>query len=350
MATFTLEKPFTLAEIRMAAQCLSALLETIPLNVSLAEMCEMQASRHEFWQAALEHMKRDQPLHSFIREHWPAMFATPIEIGEQTGSLSTVFDSIASTTQLQLTIQATLRKLIYPVSIMLAGFGTCIFFLLVVVPSMSLGDQDPTKVSALMKTSIALHVFLWAHPMAIAVVGIGLAFWIYSALRQPTAISYLLAGIDHVPILSVAVRELYYGLWARYIALMIQCGVSLQEAIPLSYPLLLEYMVPGLRAIHENARMGYAAAATTTNLPDTDPRHRIPIFIRNAFRLTDQTGNGDRHFNVAADPLIKLGMERIVRFIDMSGHVATAVAGVFAFAPLGMYFSQMIDMITGLTH
>lgn len=348
MTDFTLDRPFTNIEIQMAAQCMAALIGTVALDASIAEMRLMQPARAEFWQAASEHLRRDQPLHTFLSQHWPPMYATPVEIGEHAGELSKVFSSIATTAELQISIHATLRRLIYPAAMICAGAGISLFFMLYVIPVLSAVNSDGSHVSAAMRASIAMHDFVTKHRLVVSAMAVGAVMWLVSIARNPETTARALVVLDHIPLLAESVRSLYYGLWARYIALMLECGISLQDSLPISYPLLLSYMVPALEAVRDNAKLGYANAVDTTRLSQSDPRCGLPIFVRNAFRLTDQTGSGEKHFHNAAEPLVKLGLLRINRFISLAEKVATAVAGLFVMTPVGLYFSQMVDLLNNI--
>ncbi|WP_207002642.1 type II secretion system F family protein [Trinickia mobilis] len=344
MSEAPLTKPFSLQEIRMASMFMTSLVKTVSLDDSLKEMAKLQRQRAEFWLSANSHVRAGQSLSSFLEKYWPLMFTTPVRIGEQSGKLSSVFEKIANTAELQLEIFSTMRKLVYPVGMIVLGMGVGIFFMLSVIPAMASGSERSRSSSA-MKLSLAAHDLVNQHPAILGAVGLGFIAWAFQMLKSPTARSAILAKLDYVPGLGPAIRSLYYGLWSRYIALMQECSIPLQDAIGISQPLLLDYMVPSVEAVRDNARLGFSNAVDLDKVPPGDPRHALPVFLTNAFRMTDNTGSGQIHFEAASTPLVKIGMVQIHRFIDVAQGLSTLIAAAFAVAPMLLYFLQATDLI-----
>jgi type II secretory pathway component PulF len=340
-----LDKPFSLLEINLAAMSLAALAATLSLDLALAELARLQRSRATFWLTASSHVREGKKLSGFLSTYWPAMYATPVAIAEHAGKLPQVLEGLAQTAELQLEIRNLMRKLLYPIAMIIAGVGVNLFMLLTVIPALTFGDGY-RKPSAMMQLSKSVHEFLTGNSVAL-VVGLCLAgVAVFRFARRPDVTSSILSKLDEIPTLASAVRALYFGLWARYISLMQDCGIPLQDALRLSEPLLLPYMVPSIAAVHENARMGYRHALDLDRIDESDPRQRLPVLVCNAFRLTESTGNGSRHFEHAAKPLIKLGMDQIKRFLTYGNNVASIAAAVIAVSPMGLYFTQMSDLIS----
>ena len=339
-----LDKPFSLSEINQAALSLSALVDTLSLDQGLGELAKLQRSRATFWLTASTHVREGKKLSGFLSAYWPTMYATPVAIAEHSGRLSRVLEGLASTAEMQLEIQALMRKLLYPVGMILLGIAVNIFMLLAVIPALNMGGGR--RPSGAMQLSMKVHDFVVGHPLILVVMATGIAFGLYRLVIRPDVSSSLIAKVDDLPVLSGTIRSLYFGLWCRYISLMQECSIPLQDALQLSEPLLLPYMTPSIEAVRLNARHGFRNAVDVDNLPEADPRQKLPTLVCNAFRLTENTGNGRRHFENAGKPLIKLGMDQIKRFTSFSNNAATIIAAVIAVAPMGLYFMQMIDLIS----
>lgn len=339
-----LDKPFSLSEINQAAISLAALVDTLSLDQALGELAKLQRSRATFWLTAGTHVREGKNLSSFLAAYWPSMYAAPVAIAEHAGKLPRVLEGLANTAEMQLEIRAMMRKLLYPLAMVLLGMAVNVFMLLAVIPALNMGGSR--RPSEAMRLSMKLHEFVVGHPVILMVSAGCIAFGLYRLMKRPDVSSTLLAKLDDLPMLSATIRSLYFGLWCRYISLMQECSIPLQDALQLSEPLLLPYMTPSIEAVRVNARTGYRNAVDIDNLPETDPRHKLPILVCNAFRLTENTGNGRRHFDNASKPLIKLGMDQIKRVISVSTNAASIIAAVIAVAPMGLYFMQMIDLIS----
>lgn len=340
-----LDKPFSLLEINLAAMSLAALAATLSLDQALAELARLQRTRATFWLTASSHVREGKALSSFLSTYWPAMYATPVAIAEHAGKLPQVLEGLAQTAELQLEIRNLMRKLLYPLAMIAAGLGVNLFMLLAVIPALTFGDGF-RKPSAMMQLSSSVRDFLNGNSVVIVAALCVAGVAVFRVVRRPDVTSSILAKLDDIPALASAVRSLYFGLWARYISLMQDCGIPLQDALRMSEPLLLPYMVPSITTVRENARMGYRHALDLDRIDEADPRHRLPVLVCNAFRLTESTGNGSSHFEHAAKPLIKLGMDQIKRFLTYGNNVASIAAAVIAVSPMGLYFTQISDLIS----
>jgi type II secretory pathway component PulF len=343
-----LDKPFTLSEIHQAALSLASLTESLTLDQALEEMAKMQRNRATFWLTASSTVLEGKKLSTFLSTYWKPMYAIPVAIAEETGRLPTVMEGLAATIELQLEIRATMLKLIYPLSMIFVGIGVNLFMLLAVIPELQFNDGN--KPSAAIQFSRSVHDFIAGQPLLLLAIAAGIITWIYRLMQQPDVIARLLSKLDDLPALASKVRSLYFGLWSRYIGLMLECGVPLQDALQLSEPLLLPYMVPSIAAVRENARTGYRHAVDLENLPADDPRQKLPVMVCNAFRLVESTGHGAKHFENAAKPLIKLGIGQIKQFLSIAEKASAVVAALIAVSPMGLYFLQMTDLITHAIH
>lgn len=341
------EQNFSLTDLEMAAAFISNLLNSgIPLDQALVEMSKLQKQHEQFWLDASVHCRTGNSLSSYLKEFWPNTVTGPVEIGEMTGQLPEIFRQIEETISLQLEIRKKLGKLKTPAGMIVAGIGVCVFFLIGVIPSLIKGlPKSDTGKSLIVQLSDTIQNVLHNHQLLLIGTIMAVAGGIYMLFKQPETRQAMLAKLDYVPGLGLAIRSLYYGLWARYMSLMTRCGISPIDAIQRSNNLLLPYMVPSVMAIAENAGRGLAEAVDQGRMEEDDPRQQLPVFIVNAFRLTDSTGDSDKHFQAASQPLVNIGMKVIERFIEVSNGAAIAIAAIFALTPMLMYFLQLADVV-----
>ncbi|MCD5327913.1 type II secretion system F family protein [Chromobacterium piscinae] len=339
------KQSFRLVDLKMAASFMHNLLDSgIPIDQALVEMSKLQKPHKEFWLAASIHCRNGYPLSSYLKQHWPSTTTAPVEIGELTGKLPEIFKQVEETISLQLQIRKKLGLLIIPAGYILSGFGVCLFFLIGVIPTLIKGlPRTQGEKSFIVRLTEGIQFLIHDHSLLmlgglVAIIGLGNHLLKQSEVRQA-----LLAKLDYVPGLGMAIRALYYGLWSKYIGVMTGCGIAPIDAIRCSNNLLLSYMVPSVMAIAENAPRGLSEAVDLDRLPEHDPRQHLPVFVVNAFRLTDSTGDSDKHFQKASQPLINIGMEIIERFVDISRLVAIMVAAVVGVTPMLMYFIQMAE-------
>ena len=214
-------------------------MDTLSLDQGLGELAKLQRSRATFWLTASTHVREGKKLSGFLSAYWPTMYATPVAIAEHSGRLSRVLEGLASTAEMQLEIQALMRKLLYPVGMILLGIAVNIFMLLAVIPALNMGGGR--RPSGAMQLSMKVHDFVVDHPLILVVMATGIAFGLYRLVIRPDVSSSLIAKVDDLPVLSGTIRSLYFGLWCRYISLMQECSIPLQDA---SCPDKLKFVRP----------------------------------------------------------------------------------------------------------
>lgn len=333
-------------DIEMAATLLRHLLSSTTLDQALKEMSLMQKGFSDFWMAAHLHVQSGKTLSSFLEGKWNDTLVTPIKIGELSGDLQFVLAEIEQTLALKRRIKKAFGKLYYPVAMLLGGISAAIFSLMVVVPSLSTGlpkgpDGKSSNQSMVMSISETVTSFLTHNQYLVAGVLAALVLAAIWASQQKEVRNGFLRMVNALPYVGIASRELYFGLWARYIALMTKCGISTIDALAKGAPLLPDHLANATTLVLANASRGFANAVTIPESEPEDPRHNMPVFIINAFRLTDRVGLPEKHFAEASPALVDIGVKRIERFTEWANSICTIAAIVMAVSPMVVYFLQL---------
>lgn len=340
--------PMTLSEIAHAASALANLLRaTIPLGDALGKMPRLQRRHADFWRGASQAVTGGHPLSEVLQGSWPEQWLSAVRAGEQAGKLEEVLGRIEESLQVQLGIRESLRRLLYPAFIMVLGVAGFLFFMVVTLPAIghNLGGRNPDGVMLL---AFALEAFFHQHWLAalLALAGLVTAAvaWARTEAAQQTALALLLK----LPYFGEALRALYFGAWAHYMALMANAGLVITQALALTAKALPEALQEGVHLLERDIRANrrVAEAVDPDALALDDPRQAWPVYIGNALTVGEETGLLDTQLLKAAPSLIKDGTKRLDTAISFAVGIAMALAGAMLAIPMGAYFSQIFTGIS----
>ncbi len=344
----------TLAQIGASASALGNQMRAgIPVKQALSRLPLLQPAYSEFWLRASLLVQSGNPLSELLKEGWPEALLNAIKAGEQSGKLEDVLTRIEETVELQQSLRAAVMQLCYPIGMGLTGFGVFLGFMVFVIPglakAMAKGKGNKSfffELSIWMNTFFNENWHLILLSLAIAITGTVL--W----LRTPEARALILESVFKIPIVKDALRDMYFGLWANYMAMMVTAGITTPEALKLTSKLLPGPLQESVLAFEydlssNNRPMSDAADLSKQESDDLRPVW-WPFYISNAFIIAEQTGEIDRELLRVAKPLIKDGMKTLDRVIGIANIITLILSGLLIVSPLIAYYLEVFSAIKNI--
>lgn len=332
-----------LKQVRTGATSLSNLLHAgVSVHRATSLMSRYQPDFAEFWQRATDGVAEGRQLSVFLEEVWPTTFLKAVKSGEESGKLPDVLKKIRETIELQESLYSMLTGLLYPIVLMLAGIGIFIFFMLSVIPSLakSLGLGKHGLVFELSSAMTKYFNQYWIPTVA----GIVLTtlFFIYW-FSIPENREKLLGWVLLIPGVNRSLRLIFFGLWARYMALVSGTGaVSFIDSLKMTTDILPITLRDGMTIFAEEAvQRGLSDASDPDKQPDGDPRKIWPLYIGNAFSIYDETGKLDLVLASSAESMIDEGKLELKILLNIMYAISLASSALFIAGPLAAYYTQM---------
>lgn len=340
---------FPANDLQYAISSLSNLLSVgIPSADAFREMQFLQPKQAEFWKQSSKLSANGQSLAETLKPILDTSTYAAIHAAENSGTLTEVFAALEKAMEEKRAIRKTMLSIVYPFGMLIAAIGVFLLFLAFVVPALSKSIPNGGEKSSLNVIAESLHDFLVTYDMHIGIgVAIAVALLVHW-LRNPDNRNTIVSMIDQIPLLGVATRDLYYGEWATHMAINTHAGITVIDAIKLTYKMMPAYYHPEVLAVARDAtRIGLAAASSPTHGAN-DPRSKIPFLVANAFRFADRTGSTDIHFQRAGNALIVQGKKRIDLFVSVATSIIIPFAAIINAGAILPYFMQISDSISKL--
>lgn len=325
----------------------------IPLDQAVNRMAQMQPDRSEFWLRAVQEIRAGRPLSASLAEVWPEALVSAVVAGEQSGRIEEVLQRINDTIEIQLTLRKAMNQLVYPIAMAIGGVVVFLVFMIVVIPLLAkvLAGTSGShgQESLIFQLSTWLAATVKENYLTLGAVVVGGAYALWAWLQTPKAKEDIMAFLLGIPVVKEALRDMFFGLWARYMAIMVSAGIPTISALSLTAPVLPTTLRESVELFERDLAYNnktMSESADKAQLPDTDPRARWwPIYISNAFIVAEQTGDIDRELLRAAPSLIKEGVARLEFVIMVATGVTMAVAGILIVSPLAAFYSQLFATI-----
>lgn len=338
----------TLAEIKVAASTLASNCRgRLTMPEAVAMMVTVQPHYADFWREAERSIHAGNPLSTCLPAVWPAALVAAVKAGEESANMEQVFAQISKASEIQQQLRKLLMKLLYPAAIGLAGVVLFFFTMLFVAPNTarSFRAQDANAITQLALSMEALFVPYW--PAVLAALVVSLAFGLKWAASTEGKAALSAIGLA-LPYLGPGLREMYFGIWAHYMAMLCAAGMSTDRAILLTLELMPLPLREGLlvfeRDISRN-NLALSTAANVASLSEADPRQLWPLFVRRAFIVGDRTGDLAGELQRIAPELIALGVEKISLAIEFGNIAATIIAGVLAASSFVGIYAPIIGAV-----
>ncbi len=338
-----------LKEIGASAAALGNQMQAgIPLDQALRRLAQMQPAYAEYWSRAVLSVQAGRLLSETLSEIWPETLNGVVKAGEQSGKLDGVFSRIEETIELQQKLRGATMQLAYPFGMGLAGLAVFIGFMVFVLPGLnkSLGTNSKSFVFDLSSWMSTFAHENWTMILGGIIAGVAL---IVAWLRTQEARAAVLDMFLGVPVIKDAFRDLYFGLWANYMAMVVAAGITTTEALKMTAVVLPSVMNDSVLAFERDLTVSHRSmsdAVDPEKLPANDLRVVWwPFYISNAFIIAEQTGAIDRELLRVAPSLIKDGMAKLGSVISVANVVALAVSAFLIVSPLAAYYVEIFSAV-----
>lgn len=337
--------------------CAETLANQIDSGITLSEsahiLIELQPKYQEFWQTTQSNIEKGIPLSESIVGVWPDPIVTVIKAGEESGKLADVLNQVAKTLILQLKIVGQLKKLNYPLGILIVGILMVLGILIGLVPIFAkyVPNRPNTSPGPIFAISNFFHeafINYWYVILPAIIIGVvTLVLWILSEEGKQTIIDALL----NTPVVGPVVVNLYFGLWCRYLAMVFSSGIPLLHALTLTKNNLPRGLIEGVNLFEDDLKiksLPIEQAVNVSRLPETDPRRKWPLYLRRAFVVGAKSGELDTHLLRASpllidDSIIKLGL-----FINVAQTFAYTLSGSALGLSFFTMYSPLISLMKGM--
>ena len=333
-------------DVAMAASILGNMIRAgLPADEALRHLNDAMSNRG--WDGVAVRVAKGERLSESLVGLWPEALVSAIAAGEYSGRLPDVLKQVDSMMLIKKQIRDALKQFYAPLIYLCGGVGTAIFYMVSVIPSISKASKaligESYKLSDAMKMSLWFQDIFINHWLMVCFIIAGHFIGGAWLIRQAEFWLWLYETADKIPQLNIALRKLYFGLWARTLAMMAASGgIDIIEMLNLSSKILPENMRTGvLLMANEVERRGLSDAGDPKKQPDDDPRRLWPIYIGIAFVGAGQTGDIEAEMTRIAPELIDEGMRTLKIIIQVTSYVAVGITGLLAaFAPALMIFEQ----------
>ncbi|MFO1078642.1 MAG: type II secretion system F family protein [Planctomycetota bacterium] len=184
---------------------------------------------------------------------FPPVYCALTRAGEQSGSLPTVLQSLASFLEWRLEIAGTVRQaLVYPFIVGLAGYAMLLFMLSFVIPRLGnvlakMGGELPAASRAL----IAVSGFVEANIVYVVLGSIAAIVGMVFLLRAPAVRGVGMSVLGGLPVVRNVVAMLAVAQFTRTFGVLLQAGLTMTHALELGAAAV---GLPSFRAALHQAR------------------------------------------------------------------------------------------------
>lgn len=320
----------------------------IPLDQALTRLVQMQPSYADFWAHSVVSVQSGRLLSDCLSEVWPATLVGVVQAGEKSGKLENIFGRIEETIELQQELRSQVLKLAYPLGMGVAGVAVFIGFMVFVLPTLG-KSLDTGSTSLIFKVSSWMAEFANENWMVVLTGMVAGVIALVSWLRTPEAQDSIMETLLTVPVVKDALRDLYFGLWANYMAMVAAAGIPTNQALEMTAVVLPAGMRDSVLVFERDLTVNHRSMSEAVDLPALaadDPRVAWwPMYICNAFIIAEQTGTIDKELLRVAPPLIKEGRKTLDAVIATANVAALALAATFIISPLAAYYVEIFSAI-----
>ena len=333
----------TLSEIEDSASNFGSMVEAqISLQDCAFQMQRAQPKHAEFWRWTWEQIRLGKPLSPCLRTKWPESYVSAVRAGEEAGNLEEVFERIVEVVQGQKEVQAAIKELLYPLGIVSIGLFVFCFFMVKVMPALTGMLGGGANKSFFNKLSGQMLNIYANHLITVGLIAAALIGAIIMLVRDPVNRERLVDLCLKLPKIGEAYREVYFGQWAYFMAMLANAGFPTPTALRMSADVLPGSLKAGVELMaREIASKGLSDSTNPDKLPLDDPRREWPYYISSAFGIAQQTGLISKELQRVAKPLRKRGLAKIKKYLAGINIIAIFVSGSVLMAPIGSYYIEL---------
>lgn len=213
-----------------------------------------------------------------------------IEAGEESGNLETILERLATELEESKSLGDKLRSaMIYPIIILVIIIAVMVLMMLVLVPSMAeiygdFGAQLPLVTRILMSMSDFFLKFWWAILVVIAVVVIGMKYYLDTKKGKRNFDKLVLK----IPVIGAIITKIQLSQFTRLLALLLGSGLSIMKALELTAQSLKNEMFRDtVMSAKEEVEKGGALA-----IPIARSEY-FPLLVSSMIAVGEETGEID---------------------------------------------------------
>lgn len=338
----------TLKEINAASDHLANMFSAgTMLDKVLARMMQLQPKKADFWRQAQNSVAQGNRLSESLALVWPPSLVDAIRAGETSGKIEQALRRITETTTIQLGIRSSMKRLIWPFVLILLGIGIFIFYMIAVLPNISRATGIKSE-SVMMQLSEHITQASSEHGVLIGIIAVLATVLLISWLRTSQAQINLLNASFSIPILREALRDLYFGIWANYMAMMSEAGLPTEHGLRMTQSLLPAPLQNSVSEFLNDLIINHKSMteAADPSLHTDDRAKWWPFYISQAFMMADSTGRVDAALLKVAPALIKEGSQHLSQIIQVCWVLATIITALTGVAPLMAYYIELGNAFT----
>lgn len=342
----------SLREIADSAHTLSnQLFAGIPLSEATEILAEVQPKLHSFWEGTTRSLQRGFPLSQSLKDVWPESLVNVVFAGENAGKTAQVLQRIEKAMLLQIDLQQKLKEIYYPVGILIAGLSVFLLMMVGVVPLVLKSfPQARTGRDKNIFTSMSIWLESFVKDnwllllVAIIVLVVGFIYWVRSDAGKQALLEIL---ID-LPYVGIGFKNLFFGVWAEYLAMIFAAGIPLIQGISLTVNTLPVRLRHGVFAFENDLSVknySIQRAVDIKHFPENDPRFEWPIYLRRAFLVGSKTGEIDKELITAGPLLVTDGSRKLDLTIKFANKFALMVSGIVVASTFAAVYMPMISAL-----
>jgi type II secretory pathway component PulF len=333
----------------VAASLGNQLAAGVSIRVATKRMMTLQPKYKTQWAEISAAIDRGDELSTNLKRIWPENLVSAVTAGEFSGKMVEVFKQIEDVAQLQQKIEGTLKKLLYPFTLISAGVGVFLFFMIYVLPSLKRslsfgGNVESTGISQIIfDMSTFLSTSFVGNEMY-CTIGVGLVVaLIVVGIKSPETKRKFVDLSMTIPHLKQSLSSLYFGIWAHYVALLDSTGmIDVENKLLMPAGMMPSSLQEGVHlAVKDIRKRGLGDSVDPEKQEEGDPRKNWPFYIGTAFIIANETGRLDQELLRVAPSMLKEGFMGIEKIIKLANIIALVIAGFFIALPLAAYYMQM---------
>lgn len=324
-------------QLDSASALRSFLASGMPLADAAARMARLQPAYATFWKEAAASMGMGKPLSGLLVQVWPDSAVSALRAGELNGKLDEIMAQLVHAIRLQIRLRKSAKKIQYPLWIVVLSILIALFFLTTIVPSIqesllrAAGKvEQPDGIAGM---GLVLREFVLSHWIVVAVVVVACFASIMHWWRLPSTKEELTHLLLSVPKVGRSLSEMYFGLWAQYMAMSCRAGIPTIASLESTAVILPAPLRPGVQLLANDMgvrNIPMSQAADPDLQSENDPRRHWPLYVSFAFIVGESTGDLDAELRRVAPEMIERGEEGLQRAVALANYVAIGVAAAMA--------------------
>lgn len=265
----------------------------IPLLEGLADLRDSteQPRFREILSAILEEVEGGRTLSQAMANHPAAfdnVFVGLIKAGEQSGTMTEVFENLATTLKWQDELVAqTKRLLMYPALVFVVVGGVIVFLMMYLVPQLvsflkNMGQELPFQTKALIFVS-GVFVNYWYLVFGVPILATtAMAVAIHQSERVHYHWDYFKL---HIPFVGPILQKIMLARFANFFALMYRSGISILDAMKTSEEIVANRVIADALA-----RAGQQISAGDSVAESFENLGMFPPLVVRMLRVGEATG------------------------------------------------------------